>query len=302
MLCDLPYDIIYIIMDSIKVTTIYSICRTINTEFRSILRYGKVFKNNKLVIKMGFKNGYRHGKYFTYSGDDLLSIKHYIYGKLYGPCYYYWDKQIIVLICYKANVRHGLRFELYNNGITHYTENYFYGKLHGRQECFFDNGQRHYTIYYRDGERHGRYLLYYTNGQIKIREMYTNGSLNGYKYSYSDRGILLSKEYFIMGRLHGTKLDYYPDGTIGCVRTYNKGVINGILVRYWENGNIKVLVNYLNGILSGVRIEYDINGNMDDLCNFRYSLRHGNRLIFTEKKLKQLYVYDRGEVIRTYSF
>ncbi len=135
-------------------------------------------KDNKgNVMETGYVlHGKKTGEWNVYRGRNIVSVKHYIDGKLFGPALTINDRnQVMKMEHYKNDVLDGLTAEYkFSRPINelHYTK----GKLDGTARYYFVNsGKLQKLIDYKNGIIDGTFKQYNEDGELILEYKYDNG-------------------------------------------------------------------------------------------------------------------------------
>ncbi len=135
-------------------------------------------KDNKgNIMETGYvKNGKKAGEWNKYRGHNIVGVKHYIDGKLFGPALKINDRnQVTKMEHYKNDKLDGLAAEYkFSRPIKELL--YSNGKLDGQARYYFVNsGKLQKLIDYKQGIIDGEFKQYNEEGQLILEYKYENG-------------------------------------------------------------------------------------------------------------------------------
>lgn len=216
----------------------------------------------------GFRNDYKHGKYFKFSvqqfGNERYLLKEGEYNNnlIAGE----WTKyNHDGLIMSKRQYAHGLpcgRHFWYNeDGKVIRTKEYdSNGQLTG--VMIRNTGIHIVCAHYQNGKKHGLYtktLVNYPRTNV-VECNYVNGSVEGeYIERWPDKKIK-TKAYYVGGLLHGEYLKFHNNAKHHVKCFYNNGHVNGKTKMWWANGYLAEVSEMNNGVPHGVMLQYSVTG------------------------------------------
>ena len=133
--------------------------------------------NKGNIMETGYvHNGLKSGEWNTYRGHNIVSVKNYIEGKLFGPTLKINDRnQITKMSYYKNGQLDGISAEYkFSRPINEL--NYKNGKLDGEIRYYFVNsGKLQKLIEYKAGIIDGEFKQYNEDGELILKYIYKNG-------------------------------------------------------------------------------------------------------------------------------
>jgi len=125
-------------------------------------------------------------------------------------------------------LKHGLHYNLYDNGQISSQTTYFYGKKHGEYKAFNRKGVLEFHYYYQNGLRHGPWVQYRDKGSVFEKCTYKEGKKNGMQYNYyhvknAKKGPVQFESNWVEGIRNGETLHYNKKGKIISRKVYQNG-------------------------------------------------------------------------------
>lgn len=215
-----------------------------------------MIKENDKIEICDYKDGEKHGIFYSYKTHYLHSICMYSCNKKEG-IYYEWFTGIHnIHHSDKLNVKKLLTKGLY--AILNYVNNvmedrsffYSYSKI-------LDVTKLHNVSNFKNGYLHGEQLTYYQNGNIMESVLYENGRKNGKTKSYNSEGFLLKEENYEDNYLNGKIIQYYWNTTVVHeILSYKCNLISGEYKSYSPDNILVMEGNYYNNNKVGLWIQY----------------------------------------------
>ncbi|OEJ99700.1 toxin-antitoxin system YwqK family antitoxin [Roseivirga misakiensis] len=124
----------------------------INTESTTIKAY---YRNGKISVSQGYKNGLLNGK----------------------TIYYFPNGNISEEIDYLDGDSHGFTKEFYSNGQLYIEQEWYYDYLVGKSKIYYENGQLKRVTDYRFDKKHGKDIWFNNSGEIERSINYWNDEI-----------------------------------------------------------------------------------------------------------------------------
>ena len=214
--------------------------------------YRYYYTNGKLYIKSSYRKGNLDGSYESYHENGRLEKKSYYKdGKLDGPSVTYYENGQLEKACiYKNGNLDGPLEDYYKNGQLHVKATYIEGKPEGPYVEYYENGQLKADYSYKNGEVDGPYVTYWSNGQLSEKGTYINGKKEGPFEKYDTSGWVTERCNYKGDRLEGVyeKYNAYDQPEERCF--YKDGEKDGPC-EFYQNGRLVWKGVYRDGILLG---------------------------------------------------
>lgn len=267
-------------------------------------------------------NTFKDGEWQHYSKGNLVTSVIYNFGKMHGPQYTYYRKDLIKSITlYVNDIKHGEFISFHKNKNIMCKCTFFEGAIHGENIQYFKNNTIKSVENYVHGKLHGecRYktptqcftCVYIYNNNVLVSNTEYAGELisritthNGKEMnvqSFTD-GKLHTKFKRINGKLDGEYIQYhekdipyiekiYDMGNVLSIKEYYKTAILrcetyygeiGQKRTYYESGHIRCISNYQNTVLHGPYIEYYDNEQVKEEGSYIKGRKDGKWNYFFE--------------------
>ncbi len=242
-----------------------------------------------------FHNGEKHGYFFSYRGDELISEGYYQHGLKHGVFKEYKDVE-----CVKRYVNDKLEGE-----VSEYdTKNkclilttVLRGIEEGLKAIYIDAKIRELVDMHM-GLEHGVHIGFHDNGQVKFIANRAYGKLHGKYLEFEEDGKLRLKYNYIHDKFEGPTYVWENDSVT--VRYFSNGKNNGesIIIK---NNRLHMIRTYENCMLHGPAYIWYTNGNLAAYREYAYNEKHGNSFRWEKTgKIISIHEYDMGEVIFAY--
>lgn len=249
------------------------------TEYKDGYRHGldKKFsvedERSILIEQTFFKNGDRHGLYFSYHSNGQLSST--------GS--------------FKSNYKIGEWKTYYSNGEIASVGNFATdGELSGLYITYHLGGSLATVSSYQKGRLIGKIEKYYSSGQIKERRRYKPGVEVGKFGGYAASAMLDNRscEWALfkiqtpaeaaderisrrIGQLDGLFETFYPNKKRKVVGNYRAGIAHGDWKYYGEDGRLMIKAQCAMGSKSGLHEEYYPDGSLKYKINYELTSQFG---------------------------
>jgi len=226
---------------------------------------------------------------YDMAGEPLIRhLESFKHGMLNGPCYYYIDGKLNLIINYADNKYDGEKLA-YTNGIVNARVTYKLDLADGPYEEYYLNGSIKIRGQFKHDKKTGEWIYFDTKGneigravfkndklvegvdikfydvseRVAVIEHYKNKKLNGQTITFYNNGNIDFVGNYADNKAVGTWRFYYPNGSLRQIRNYFNDKLDGLHFDFFQSGQLAVAGKYVNGKKDGEWIRYNLDNSID---------------------------------------
>ena len=132
---------------------------------------------------------------------------------------------------------------IWNNGIVHYNDQAFSGRLYQ----LHTTGDTAVVASYMNGRLHGWEYKWYPGGKLAEQRFYVNGKKEGIHEGWRADGSKRFEYHFSGDEHEGVLKEWFDNGTLARLFHYSKGHEDGRQQMWWEDGRVRANYIVVNG-------------------------------------------------------